>query len=110
MKRISHMEALKIASQYAKKIGLPQQTMNAGDPLSQHWYDGPCHNYPRNGAELHVWHIRGDGTDISLFKYVNNVDKGFTVCLRHGVPVEIKAKDRTRGSVELDDFLQMLYG
>lgn len=114
MKRIDHITALKAVTQLAGKLGLENRSTCANDPLSRHWADDARNNTQRrhneDGMELHIWRLRGDGTDIRLFKYVNGMDKGFTVCLRKGIPVEIRAKDHTRGSVEMDEFLKMLYG
>lgn len=114
MKRIDHMTALRAVTRFAGDLRLGNRSACAGDPLSQHWADDVRNNIHRrpnaDGMELHIWRLRGDGTDIRLFKYVNGMDKGFTVCLRKGIPVEIRAKDHTKGSPEMDMFLQMLYG
>lgn len=114
MRTIDHTTVLEAAQRFASEFGLPKHTLSPGDPSSQHWYDYARADVNRlpddDGMELHVWRIRNNGTDIRLFKYVNGMDKGFTVCLRKGIPVEIRAKDHVRGSVEMDEFLKMLYG
>ena len=114
MKRIDHNTALKAAIRFAEKLNLKNHSISQGDPLSQDWADDARHNinrkYNEDGMELHISRIRGNGTDIRLFKYVNGYDMGFCICLRNGVPVEIRAKDHTRGSVEMDWFLQEFYG